>query len=560
MGAGGFGGSQNGAGGAGGGPLAGGAFGGSGATPPACEAPIVMDCYDGPIGTKGVGPCTQGVRSCIDGTWGPCEGQVLPLEEACDAIDNNCNGAVDDGLAGFPCDGPDEDNCMEGFSSCDGVTLGCDDSPESNTEVCNWHDDDCDGIVDENEDPSWQVETVDAAGNVGNYVSLTLDNSERAHVAYYDATLKDLKYAMRDSDGTWSMPTTVDSEGTVGVSTAIGVDADDHLFIAYRDDTKKTLKAATRSSTGDWSIVTVDNSGDVGDDVAMAVGIDGVVHVTYRDNSQSALRYARRAVDGTWSTETVDNSASVGRASSVAVDNLGTVHVSYYDSTHKDLMYARLSSGIWTHEIVDATHDSGRSSSIAVSSEGEIVITYYRATSPENDLRIATKSGDTWTANIVVPLPSPSAQYGTKSSIAFDAAGSLHVAYRDERRNSLWYGLRSADEWIGPVQIDDSADSGEFLALKVDASQHVAVAFSEGGGKDLKFAFTCAGFNPAPPARLSFEMLPEEANIDIGWTGYGHNIRWVSGAFVTLDVTGCAGAKCTMKGPVDNVQSADQQR
>ncbi len=85
-----------------------------------------QSCYGGPLGTRGVGICADGVQRAVDGRWGACEGEVLPRPEVCgDGIDSDCNGL---GAAGA-----EDPGCC--------IPTG--------EEVCNGVDDDCDGLVDE---------------------------------------------------------------------------------------------------------------------------------------------------------------------------------------------------------------------------------------------------------------------------------------------------------------------------------------------------------------------------------------------------------------------------
>lgn len=51
-------------------------------------------CYGGPPLTTNEGMCREGRRTCsADGTWGVCEGEILPAVERCDATDDeNCDG------------------------------------------------------------------------------------------------------------------------------------------------------------------------------------------------------------------------------------------------------------------------------------------------------------------------------------------------------------------------------------------------------------------------------------------------------------------------------------
>jgi hypothetical protein len=70
-----------------------------------CAPGAMQVCYSGPDGTQNVGICKTGTATCApDGTgFGPCIGEVMPSGETCNAIDDDCDGMIDDGVAGCTC-------------------------------------------------------------------------------------------------------------------------------------------------------------------------------------------------------------------------------------------------------------------------------------------------------------------------------------------------------------------------------------------------------------------------------------------------------------------------
>ena len=91
-----------------------------------CVAGATQPCYEGPPGTSGIGACSGGVKACNpQGTaFGACLGQVLPSPETCATpVDDDCNGAVNEGGVGCTCVPGTMSVCYSGAAGTLGVGI-----------------------------------------------------------------------------------------------------------------------------------------------------------------------------------------------------------------------------------------------------------------------------------------------------------------------------------------------------------------------------------------------------------------------------------------------------
>jgi len=105
----------------------------------------------GAVVTCGEGACAhEGHEVCEDGRWVADCAPLLPDDEVCNALDDDCDGLTDEDLTGAVVTCGEGACANEGREVCvDGTWVEDCEPLEPGPELCNDVDDDCDGLVDE---------------------------------------------------------------------------------------------------------------------------------------------------------------------------------------------------------------------------------------------------------------------------------------------------------------------------------------------------------------------------------------------------------------------------
>lgn len=193
------------------------------------------------------------------------------------------------------------------------------------------------------------------------------------------------------------------------------------------------------------------------------------------------------AASGDWASAPVVGAAPDAPCDA-AVGPDGTTHVVWISDTGTPaLHHAEGRADAWTVTTLDATTEPAGRPAIALSPAGEPAVAYLQL-DEEEAVGFARRSGGTWSVSFV------DGTQGAESdvSLAFDEAGSVHLAYYDGARHQLGYGRLTGGSWSLEDVLAGQVEWGIQHDLAVTDGR-VWIAFHEGGSESFQLAWRPLG-------------------------------------------------------------------
>jgi hypothetical protein len=225
-------------------------------------------------------------------------------------------------------------------------------------------------------DGNWSTAHIvdDSGDDVGQFLSLALDQRGRPGIAFFHANRGDLDFARFDGSG-WTLET-IDWKQSVGLYPSLLFNQENHPVISYYRKASGDLRLA-RHDGDRWHIIDIDTHNDRGRSSSMGMDSRGKLAIAYEDSSTGVLRVAIEGPTG-WYALDADTSTRGVAFISLAYDSNDRIGVSYYDANPADLKFAYYNNHSWQTQTIVAKGPVGLYSQLYFDQGAANILYYHR--------------------------------------------------------------------------------------------------------------------------------------------------------------------------------------
>lgn len=423
-----------------------------------------------------------------------------------DGIDNDCDEeTLDDDLDG------------DGFLAED----DCDDDdagiyPGASEDYTDGIDNDCDDTIDER----FEAVTIEDTVYAGLSNAMDVDSAGQVHVTYTDSDSGQIRYMVRDTEGSWSGgDVAVPSwDGVSGMYMDAVVDAADRFQLAYTWSTGSSTQLEYGYLDGsEWQFGEIvddqasSGSKEVGYYVSIDVDANNYPSFAYMDYDALVpvmadtisdpilslfLDVLYADLDYNYEWEVYNNTGgllgtvcNIGYFTSIVVDTDGYDSVAYYDncSIAEEAQFTRLDTDldsiVWSQTIAP----NGWYTDLTYSSDGVLCVAYQDATNGILNFGCSYDKGNTWS---IEEVDGSEGNNGAYASVAFNSKDQPYIAYYNSTTKMLKVAHDAGDGWtiIDIAEVGDYDETGDPIDLAIDHNDMVHITYHNDKTDSLGYA------------------------------------------------------------------------
>lgn len=362
--------------------------------------------------------------------------------------------------------------------------------------------------------PSEYQAAMDGAGNA--YMVYA-----NGYISSSSSTQQGIRYVSRLANGTWSG--IVNYDAASGVATALSAARGSNKYCFLYTLAAASLRYGCRLDNGSNYGPLTRAGAPAASATAIGVKSDGLLVLAYVESATGDLK----VYDQSTALTTTVHTDAAEPVMAVGADN--TVYLAFRSAASKNLMFYHNASGTWTGRTLSSLGDQGYNPSMALGPDGKIHIAY----------------GDQLNGQLgyIVLDPPIAKRFGSNietMDTATDAAGNIHVAYRNATNDSLYYGLWNGTTFTAQlVDADLSLNFG--VGIAVDAAGKAHIAYANEADTAVRYATNAAGSWSAQQAAAFTQYAAPSIALHGGLAhmlASGRYVRGTPGSWVNQVING----------------------
>lgn len=345
---------------------------------------------------------------------------------------------------------------------------------------------------------SWQLQTVDNAGNVGMYSSLVLDSQGNPVISYYADSNLHLLHCGDPLCSSSNLITTVDSNGDVGLYPSLVLDSNGYPVISYLDLTNFSLKLAhcgDVNCSSRNSLQTVDDNGFVGFHTSLVLDANGypVISYTRFSSDQLVLAHCLDANCTSSTIQVIDAAGGVGQFTTLALDQNGFPVIGYRDVNNTKLKLARCGNTACSSGnrivIVDSSGDVSNQIDLVLDAADNPIISYFD--NGTGRLRLVYCGNPTCSRDNVKRTVDTGGLVVEYTALVLDQRGLPVISYFDGSTATLkvaYCGNFTCSSGNLIQTVEQNSDLGFYTALVLDSGGRPVISYQDSSNSTLKVA------------------------------------------------------------------------